>query len=91
MFSEVYTATHSHKGEYNIHNAIAGMRPLGRPVTVILAKSAACVCVCVSNSVLCLKQEKLDSSCSDTSGMFTVPHKPKMKQTFASNKNTIYK
>ncbi len=49
MFREVYTGTHSHKGEYNIHNAIAGTRPLGRPVTVILAKSAVrlCVCVCV--------------------------------------------
>lgn len=93
MFREVYTGTDSHKGEYNIHNAIAGMKPLGRPVTVILAKSVLLVweCVCVCTSVLRLKQEKLDSCCSDISGMFTVPNKLATEETFASIRNIIYK
>lgn len=90
---EVYTGTQSHEGEYNTHNAIAGMRPLGRPVTVILAKSAArvytCVYMCVC--VLCLKQEKPDSSCSDISRMLTAPHKLTMEENSASIININYK
>lgn len=61
MFTEVYTAAQSHKGGSNIHNALAGMRPLGRPVTVILAESPVFVAVCVYVCVF-LKQEKLNSS-----------------------------
>lgn len=91
MFRDIYTGTHSHKGEYNIHNAIAGMRPLGRPVTVILAKSAMFVCLCVTASMCCLKQEKLYSSCSDTSRMLTAPHILTMVKNFALIKHINYK
>lgn len=87
MLREVYSGTHFHKGEYNIHNAIAGMRPSGRPVTVISARS---VRLCVRQP-LCLRQEKLDSSCSDISRMLVAPYKLTMEDDLASIKNMNYK